>query len=140
MRHGSFNGEEENLLLPLLSGQALGAVLIDQDLFEVEGNARLDALELGDSHGPEILAVVTMLVLAAPHAWSVDFTLSQTGNVDKHAVAQVDPARVDDVHAVTAVNVDVMGVDVEEVFLLNELAGFWVGVVVCVLSAVEVLA
>lgn len=81
-----------------------------------------------------------MLVLAAPGAGAFDLALAQTGDVDEHAVSHVDPAGVDDVHAVATVNVDVVGVDVEQVRLDDELVGVGIGIVVGVLGAVEVVA
>lgn len=84
-----------------------------------------------------------MLVLAAPDARPVGLTLTDTGDVDEHAVLHVDPASIDDVLRVAAVNVDVVGVNVEEVGLGDD--GVASGVIggcgiVSVLCAVEILA
>lgn len=126
--------------MPLLSGQALGAILVNQDALKVERNPRLDALKLGHAHRPQVLAIIAMLILAAPHTGPIGLTLAQARNVDEHAVAQVDPARIDDVHGVAAVNVDVVRVDVEKVLLVDELVRLVVRVVEGVLGAVQVLA
>ena len=84
-----------------------------------------------------------MLVLAAPDAGSVGLTLADASDVDEHAVLHIDPAGIDDVLGVAAVDVDVVGVDIEEVGLGdNGVAGGVVrgGSIVSVLCAVEVVA
>lgn len=120
--------------MELLDDQALVAVLVAQNLLKVVRDARLDALKLGDAHRPQVLAAVAVLVLAAPDARAVGLALAHAGDVDEHAVGGVDPARVDDVHAVAAVNVDVVRVDVEQICL--GVAVEFVGV----LGAVHVVA
>lgn len=126
--------------MPLLSGQALGAILVNQDALKVEGDPGLDALKLGHTHGPQVLTIVAVLVLAAPDTRTISLALAQARNVDEHAIAQIDPAGVDDVHGIPAVNVDVVRVDVEKVLLVDDLIRLVVGVVEGVLGAVQVLA
>lgn len=134
---GKTAARQKDLPLKFLDDEALVAVLGAQNLLKVVGDAGLDALELGDAHGPEVLAGVAVLVLAAPDARAVGLALTDAGDVDEHAVGGVDPAGVDDVHAVAAVNVDVVRVDVEQVGA----GGAAVGVDdVRVLGAVEVVA
>lgn len=136
------NGQEinQNSPHPLLGYETLGVVLINQDHLKVVRNPGLDALKLGDAHGPEVLALVTVLVLAAPDARAIRLPLAQARNVDEHAVGHVDPAGVNYVHAVAAVHLDVVRVDVQKIRLADQGARVDVGVVVDVLGAVEVLA
>lgn len=123
-----------NSPLKLLHNQALVAVLAAQNVLKVVGDAGLDALKLGGAHGPEVLAAVAVPVLAAPGAGHVGIALAHGGDVDEHAVAGVDPAGIDDVHAVAASQVDVVRVDVEQVRLGDVAKG------VRVLGAVHVLS
>lgn len=123
-----------NSPLKFFHNQALVAVLAAQNVFKVVGDAGLDALKLGDAHGPQVLAAVAVLVLAAPGAGHVGIALAHGGDVYEHAVAGVDPAGIDDVHAVAAGQVDVVRVDVEQVRLRDVVEG------VRMLGAVHVLA
>lgn len=122
------------MTLKLFHNQALVAVLAAQNVLKVVGDAGLDALKLGDAHGPQVLASVAVIVLAAPGAGRAGIALAHGGDVDEHAVAGVDPAGIDDVHAVAASQIDVVRVDVEQVRLGDVVEA------VRMLGAVHVLA
>lgn len=130
----SFHSLVRNSPLKLFHNQALVAVLAAQNVLKVVGDAGLDALKLGDAHGPQVLASVAVIVLAAPGAGRANIAFAHGGDVDEHAVAGVDPAGIDDVHAVAASQVDVVRVDVEQVRLGDVVEG------VRMLGAVHVLA
>ena len=58
-----------NVPLMLLLGESWRLIFVGEDLFKVVRDAGLDALEIGNSHGPEVLAGVFVVVFAGPDAW-----------------------------------------------------------------------
>jgi hypothetical protein len=101
--------------LPFLHDEALLAILVDENLLKVVGNAGAGALELRKAHRPQVGRLVVVVVLVAPPAGTVEGALADTGDVDEHAVLHVDPAGVDDVAAVALCQLAMVRVDVEEV-------------------------
>lgn len=81
-----------------------------------------------------------MLVLTAPDTGTVDLALAQTGDVDEHAVGDIDPARIDNVHGIASVEIHVVGVDVEEVLLGDKVSCVGICEIVFVGGVVEILA
>lgn len=58
-----------------------------------------------------------MIILAGPHPrLRIRMRLAEARDIDEEAVARVDPARVDDVHAVAALALPDPRIDVEDVF------------------------
>ncbi len=87
------------------------------------------------------MGAVAVIVLAAPDAGlALGVALGEAGDVDEHAVADVDPAGVDDVLARLARAVGVVRVDVEHVRLDALDARLLVDVAVLVHGAVQVRA
>lgn len=122
-----------------LADKTLGAILIGKDLLNAIGDTGLDTFKLSNAHRPELLTVVAMHVLAAPNARLVGLALADSCQIDKHSVARVDPASIDDIHAIATGDIDVVGVDVEQVRLGHGLIG-GVGEVVGVLGPIKVLS
>ena len=125
--------------MKLCGDETLDTVLIGENSLKAVGNPSLDTFKLRDSHGPQVLAIVAVLILATPNTGLLLLALSHNGDVNEHAVGHVDPAGVNYVLPVTTVNLDVMRVDVEEVAVLDD-GAVGCGGVVGVLGAVEVLA
>lgn len=123
----------------LLLGEGWRLIFVGEDLFKVVRDASLDALEIGNSHGPEVLAGVFVVVLAGPNAGQLRVPFSEDSQVDKHAVGHVDPAGVDNVLAVATGDVDVVGVYVEHELLDDGFAAK-LGAVEFVFGAVEVVS
>lgn len=111
-----------NVPLMLLLDEGWRLIFVGKDLFKVVRDAGFDALEIGDSHGPEVLAGVSVVILAGPDTGRLRIPFSEDSQVDKHSIGHVDPAGVDNVLAVAAGDVDVVGVYVEHELLDDSLA------------------
>lgn len=78
-----------------------------------------------------------MLILTTPDTRALNLTFSQAGDVDEHAVLHINPAAVNDVPSVATVNLDVVGVDVEQVLLGDQVPCGSICVIVDVFGAIE---
>lgn len=123
----------------LLLNESWRLIFVGKNLFKVVRDAGLDTFEIGNSHGPEVLAGVFVVVLAGPDAGQLRIPFSEDSQVDKHAVGHVDPASIDNILAVAAGDVDVVGIYIEHVFLDNGLAAE-LGTVEFVFGAVKIVA
>lgn len=92
----------ENGPLEFGHDERLGAVLRDQDGIKVVGDLGGYALEDGVAQRPDVGGSVAVVILAVEDVGVVGVRLGDARDVDEQAVARVDPARVDDVHAVAA--------------------------------------
>lgn len=95
-------------------------VLGTQKRRRLGGNQGRDALKLRLYQRPELRPLVLVPVLAAPFPRVIP--LPHGRDVDVHAAVGVDPAGVNDVITITHTNLTVVGVDVEQVRLGDELA------------------
>ena len=114
-----------NMPLILRQHQRFLPILLQKNLIIRIRNPRRHALINALPHRIQVSSAVLVFILAGPDArFRFWVQLGETCDVDVQPVAGIDPAGVDDVHAVAAVAFARPGVDVEEV-----LAGHMVGAV-----------
>jgi len=97
------------------------------------------ALKYRFSHRIEIARLVPVVILADPRSGcGIRMRLAEACDVDEETVANVDPPRIDDVHAVAALALPDPRVDVEEELSLGSSIGKGVDVVSLVVVIAEV--
>ena len=101
--------------------QSLLLVLLGQDSIIGIGYLGDDAFVHALSHRIQVGGPVVMIILARPHSRLIaGFRLCQSRNVNVETVANVDPACVDNIVAVSTIAINKVRIDIEEILTLDD--------------------